>query len=328
MKLSIVFLLATALLVSSCSYSKSDKSNYADRGPGGIAAPRAAATPAPQGQPMTAGKAQDQQGQAKAENIKLDAADKSQTPVVPTDRKIIRNGDLTLELSDPADAQRKIARIAESLGGFVVTSESKQSDNDGQRSRLSVTVIVRVPSSQFDAAMEKILGVSSGTRILLEKRTGQDVTEEFIDVEARIRTKKALEAQFMEIMKRAQKISDALEVQSQLAGVRGEIEQLEGRRRFLENQASLSTITINLQTPAPLMAGAPNGFWRSVREAFGDGLTGATEIILGVIRVVVVLLPVLLLIVLPAWLLWRFALRRFIKVWFRKPEPVIPSSQS
>ncbi len=277
---------------------------------------------------MSGQQGQSNQATVKAEMVRLDSADKSQTPVIPTDRKIIRNGDLTLELSDPADAQRKIATIAESLGGFVITSESKQSDNDNQRSRLAVTMVVRVPSAQFEAAVEKIRNIGSGTHILWEKITGQDVTEEFIDVEARIRTKKALEAQFMEIMKRAQKISDALEVQGQLAEVRGEIERLEGRRRFLENQASLSTITINLQTPAPLMAGTPNGFWRSVGEAFGDGLTWATEIILGVIRVVVVLLPILLLIVLPVWLLWRFALRRLVKEWFKKPEPVISSSQS
>jgi hypothetical protein len=65
------------------------------------------------------------------------------------------------------------------------------------------------------------------------KTTGQDVTEEYIDLEARLRSKKALEAQFLEIMKQAHKISDALEVQSQIADVRADIERIEGRRRFL-----------------------------------------------------------------------------------------------
>ena len=77
------------------------------------------------------------------------------------------------------------------------------------------------------------------------------MTEEYIDLEARLRAQRALEAQFLEIMKTANKVSDALEVQRELANVRSEIERVEGRRRFLENQSSLSTIKVVLQTPAP-----------------------------------------------------------------------------
>lgn len=256
---------------------------------------------------------------------KAEESAETQLPV-PFDRKIIRNGELTLELADPAAAQRKISTIAESFGGFVVTSESRQSASDVQKTRLSVDIVVRVPAARFGETLNQIR--ATGASVLQEKTTGQDVTEEFIDLAARIKTKKALEAQFMEIMKRATKISDALEVQSQIAEVRGEIERLEGRKRFLENQSALSTITVHLQTPAPLLASAPGGFWRSVSEAFGDGLTGATEIILSVIRVVVVLIPIVLFIVLPVWLLWHFALRRLASGWFRKPETIVPSSEA
>ena len=97
------------------------------------------------------------------------------------------------------------------------------------------------------------------------------MTEEYIDLEARIRTKKALEAQFLEIMKQARKISDAMEVQTQLAEVRTEIERLEGRRRFLENQSALSTINITLHTPTPVVAAATRGFVYDLKAAFGDG---------------------------------------------------------
>ena len=118
-----------------------------------------------------------------------------------------------------------------------------------------------------------------GGRILHEKSSGQDVTEEYIDLEARIRTKKALEAQFLEIMKQARKISDAMEVQTQLAEVRTEIERLEGRRRFLENQSALSTINITLHTPTPVVAAATRGFVYDLKAAFGDGMdTGERDI--------------------------------------------------
>jgi hypothetical protein len=136
------------------------------------------------------------------------------------------------------------------------------------------------------------------------------VTEEFIDLEARLRAQRALETQMLEIMKRAQSVSDALEVNARLAQVRGEIERIEGRRRFLENQSSLSTIKITLQPPAPLVAAETAGFFAGVRRAFGDGLDLAASIVLAAVRVVVTLIPVAVLLLLPAALLWRFARRR------------------
>src|SRR5438552_15457004 len=109
------------------------------------------------------------------------------------------------------------------------------------------------------------------------------------------------------MMKQAHKVSDALEVQSQLAEVRTEIERLEGRRRFLENQSSLSTITVTLQTPLPVAAATTYGFLHSFKEAFGDTIDVGTAIILGLIRLIAMLIPVLLLIVLPVGLLRRLS---------------------
>jgi len=230
------------------------------------------------------------------------------------DRKIIRDAELAIELDSPTEGQRRITAIAEAHGGFVVTSEFKQNEGSGQSaSHATVSVIVRVPAMQFAAVVQQIESLSG--RVRQRKVTGQDVTEEYIDLEARIRTKRALEAQFLEIMKQARKVSDALEVQSQLADVRTEIERLEGRRRFLENQSALSTITITLQMPAPVVAATTSGFFQNVKEAAGESIDLATNIILGLIRIVIVLTPVLLLIVLPAVLLWRFFNRR----WFKQP---------
>ncbi len=167
---------------------------------------------------------------------------------------------------------------------------------------------MRVPAAEFDAVVSEIHAV--GGRVKEEKITGQDVTEEYIDLEARLRTKKALEAQFIEIMKSARKVSDALEVQSEMAEVRTEIERLEGRRRFLENQSSLSTIKITLQPPAPLISANTSGFLHSLRQAFGEGLDVAAAITLGLIRVAIALIPVLLLILLPIALAVRLLRRR------------------
>ncbi|HXG68938.1 MAG TPA: DUF4349 domain-containing protein [Blastocatellia bacterium] len=250
----------------------------------------------------------------------LNEAQQAQTPVV-TDRKIIRNAELAIELDSPTEGQSKITAIAESLGGFVVTSEFRQQSRNTSVPGETIIVIVRVPAVRFITALEQIRAI--GNRVVQERVSGQDVTEEYIDLEARLRTQRALEAQFLEIMKQARKVSEALEVQRQIAEVRTEIERLEGRRRFLENQSSLSTINITLQTPAPVVTATTTGFGHDVKQAFGDGIDTAVSIVTGLIRLIIVMIPVAVLILLPLYLVLRLLLRRFN---LRKPQPT-PESQ-
>lgn len=295
--LAIFLLAATLLVLTGCATRQAKDDQVAQRAPS--AAPNTADSSA--GSAAKSSTIQD--GEMK--QASLQNAENAQTSV--TERKIIRNADLTLETNDPSQGQRRIASIAEAHGGFVITSEAKQTNAEGQlKPQMTVTVTVRVPSAQFDAVVNEIRGV--GNRIAVEKITGQDVTEEYIDLEARIRAKQSLEAQFMEIMKQARTVQDALEVQRQLSEVRSEIERLEGRRRFLENQSSLSTINVTLQPPSQIVSST--GFFYSVKRAFSDGLDAAAAIVLVFIQVFVTLLPILVFIVLPIYLIVRYLVRR------------------
>jgi hypothetical protein len=256
---------------------------------------------------------------ASKSEVSLAQAGQSQTMAEAMDRKILRDANLTLEVSKPEDAQRKITSVAESLGGFVVTSESKQRQTaEGATQELEVDLVIRVPAPQFEPALGQIR--ATGNRVVQEKITGQDVTEEFIDLEAHLKTQKALELQFLEIMKQAHKVEDALEVQRQIAEVRTEIEKLEGRKRFLENRASLSTITVSLQTPTAIAVNT-SGFGRDVREAVADSVQLAIGIVLFLIRFVIVMIPIFLLIILPGYFIARYFLRRARKTRkFEAPE--------
>jgi hypothetical protein len=311
MRIILSFSLALLLAVSGCVRSGTEQE------------PRSAQTDnaaKPAGQPAPAEQSASASRGMLPANFSLEAGAEpgSLSQAFAPERKIIRNADITVEIDAPAAGQHKITAIAESLGGFVVTSEFRQQDARGQASPSEVVkVVVRVPASEFNPALEQVRGV--GRRVLQEKVTGQDVTEEYIDLEARIRTKKALEAQFLEIMKRASKVTDALEVQTQLAEVRTEIERLEGRRRFLENQSSLSTITVTLQMPQPLVTATTSGFGHEIKEAFGDGVDTAAAIVTGLIRLLIVLVPVALLILLPLAVLFRFLLRRLR---LQRKEPI------
>lgn len=239
--------------------------------------------------------------------VSLKDADSANAASQAFERKIIRNANLSVEVTSPTEVQRKIVSIAETHQGFVVTSEAIQrTDQDTTKPLTTVNLAVRVPAAQFNQTMEEIRAI--GNRVIQEKVTGQDVTEEFMDLEARIKNQKALEVQFLEIMKRAGKVEDALNVQSELAEVRTEIEKLEGRRRFLENQSSLSTINVSLQSPTQIVNAT--GFWYSVKSAFSDGVDAAAAIVLALIRVIVGLLPILILFVLPIGLITNFVVRR------------------
>jgi hypothetical protein len=244
-----------------------------------------------------------------AKKVALTQLDKSGETAEAADRKIIRNAEITIEVSSTTDAQHQVTSIAETHGGFVVTSEAKQREsNDPAQRTLDIKLVVRVPSNQFGRAFDEIKRLAGNTPS--ENVTSQDVTEDFIDLEARIKTQKALEVQFLEIMRQANKIADALEVQRQIAEVRTDIEKLEGRKRFLENRSSLSTINVNIQTPKPVIAVTETGFRQSLREAVSDSITLASDLVLFFARFLIMMVPVALFVLLPSALMIRYLWRR------------------
>jgi uncharacterized protein DUF4349 len=237
--------------------------------------------------------------------------DKADIPAV--DRKIIRNADITIEVDSTSEAQHRVTSIAEARGGFVVTSESKQRQSaDPAQRTTDFKLVVRVPEDQFGVALDEIKQLA--TNVPEEKATGQDVTEEFIDLEARIKTQKALEEQFLAIMRQANKVEDALEVQRQIAEVRTEIEGLEGRKRFIENRSSLATITVNIQAPKPVLVTTPTGVGHSLREAVSESVEVASGLLIFFVRFVIVMVPVLLFVGLPTVLVLRYFMRRARRV--------------
>jgi hypothetical protein len=219
---------------------------------------------------------------------------------------VVRNADLQLECESATAAQQKIESIVQAYGGFVVESQQTASDR-ASLNRDTVLMTIRVPAVKFITALEEIRG--SGTKVIDETVRGEDVTEEFIDVEARLKNQKALELQFMEIMKRAYSVEDAIYVQGQLADVRSEIEKIEGRKRFLENQSSLSTIKVRLQTPTAIANNAV-GISARMMHSLSAGFDFALTFILGMATFLIAILPFALFVGLPGILLFRYFWRR------------------
>ena len=222
-------------------------------------------------------------------------------------RKIVRQAELELEVSAPGTTQTAIERLAEQHGGYVV-SAARDTDHDTAVD-VRVTLVVRVPQAELTTTIAEVKRLGRG--IGSEHITSDDVTDEYIDLTARISSQQKLEEQYLEILKRATTVKDAMDVQKELAEVRTEIERLQGRQQLLDKESAFSTLTVHLNTAVPQIAVSTTTFGGTVRRAWSDALGLSADLISGGIRLTGFLLPILLILGVPSvlgfWALLRMA---------------------
>ena len=161
-----------------------------------------------------------------------------------SERLVIKRGNLSLLVKETLKAVEEVKKIAENLDGFVLSSYTWYTD--AQKERVQGKVVIKVPSDKFSEAIGKLKDLA--IKVVSEQTTGQDVTEEYVDLESRLKNLEATEEQFRAIMKRSGKISEILEVQRELTGVRSQIEVAKGRMKYLKESAAMATITVNIAT--------------------------------------------------------------------------------
>jgi hypothetical protein len=230
------------------------------------------------------------------------------TGLARLERKITRTADLDLECDDPRGAQAGARAIAESLGGYVATSDVARDGRGEEDADLALRMAVRVPSENFTTALERLKGLAA--RVAGERVNAEDVTEEFIDLDARLNSEKALEAQFVDILKQAKTVKDALEVHTHLAEVRSDIDKLQGRKQVLESQTALSTIHLAVTRRPPVLRAGWFGLGVTVKRAAGDAATTTAAIVHSTIRILGFAMPIFLLLVMPGVLLMAAVVRR------------------
>jgi hypothetical protein len=192
--------------------------------------------------------------------------------------------------------------IAVRLGGFVVSSTASQ----GRERRLvSGSLVVRLPARSYADAMRSLAGLG---RVEARDESGQDVSQEFVDLEARARHLRAVETQLLELLDRANTVAAALAVQSQLNQVQLELEQARGRLQYLEDQVSFATISLAVHERLPVAAKGDNGGWGIV-EAWRTAGHGFVTVIGWMLIAAATAAPALVLLVL-ALLIGRRVVRR------------------
>ena len=152
-------------------------------------------------------------------------------------RKIIKNGEIEFESKNIIDTRKNIFKAIEKFKGY--SSSDKEYKNLHE---ISNTLIIRIPSRNFDDLLNEItIGVKSFDR---KEINIKDVTAEFLDIEARLKTKKELENRYLDILKKANTVTEILEVEKQIGDLRSDIESIEGRLKFLNSQISFSTLNV------------------------------------------------------------------------------------
>jgi hypothetical protein len=214
-----------------------------------------------------------------------------------TARKVIRSAELSIEVASPAATETTVTSLVERLGGYVASSERDGGADEGQTTETRVRLSLRVPADKLGEALRGIKRLGSGAES--EKIGSEDVTDEFIDVEARIKNQRALEEQLAKLLGQASSVESALKVHQELVGVRTEIDRLEGRKRFLETESALAKLSVSLSALRPVVAVTPSGFGVTVRRAAADSVDVSVAVITFAIRAVGVLLPLTLMLGLP-----------------------------
>lgn len=161
-----------------------------------------------------------------------------------TERRVIRDATIGIVVGDIAEAVGRLQELVDGIPGAFVASADVRDDDP----RSISTVTLRAPVERFDEVRGLVR--EQGSEVVFEDVGGRDVTAEFTDLEARLRTAEATERQLLDILATAQTVSDTLEVQRELLEVRSRIEVLQGQLNLLANQTDLATITARLH-PAP-----------------------------------------------------------------------------
>jgi hypothetical protein len=184
------------------------------------------------------------------------------SPVVvqPVDRKIIRTGELRFEVTDLEASRAAILRHISDEGGYV-----EGDDRNDLGHALALTIRARIPADHFDAFLNSLQGLGE---LRDQHINANDVTAQWMDVEARVAAKRKVEARYLELVPAAKNVAEVLEVERELGNVRAEIESMEAQMKALRDQVSMSTLSITCFTPQAGNGGYTPHFSLALREGW------------------------------------------------------------
>ena len=215
------------------------------------------------------------------------------------DRMVIRAGTLTLLVARPGETEAQIRTIVQRMGGYVLSSQTQ-----GDEQYRSVQLTFKVPAERFNDAVSEVEKMAIEVRS--RSITGQDVTEEFVDTESRLRNLRATEERLLEFLRQARNVQEALQVNQQLSELQGQIEQASGRIEYLRESVAFSTVNVDLQPDAAVQITSEQRWSPSLAaRAALRGLVGFGQGLADIAITLAIWSPVWGGLALAGWALWR-----------------------
>ncbi len=236
------------------------------------AQPRALATAAPAAAPSDNYGGARASAESAAGNTGANAP--SGAPLPQADRKIIKNATISLEVQDVSSALNQVTLLSSQYGGYVVSSRSWYVEDYPH-----AAYNFAVPVERFEDALERVRSLG---KVLDEQTAGQDVTDQYVDLEARIRNQEATAARIRSFLDQTRTVDEALKVNQQLSQVEQELEQLKGQRDALGQRAAFSTLNVEFSPTIPNTKAKLSSVWSPLGT-----LAEATDALAAILRVLV-----------------------------------------
>ena len=240
-----------------------------------------------------------------------------------SNRMIVKNADIRLMVKDTDVAINRATQIIADGGGYIISSRVWYQDYYGNNLKYA-TVTIGIPVDEFERTMIRLRDLA--VKVVDETAAGDDVTDQYVDLQSELTNLEATRARIQEFLKDAKTIDEALRINQELANIEAQIEQIKGRMNYLSDRSAYSTITINFEpefptlTPTPTITPDPTSTpvpWNP-GQTFDDATDTVTILYQGIadflIWVVVVVLPLLLPPALILWGLWKLMNRKSNKV--------------
>jgi len=257
--------------------------------------------------------------------VEISGQDGENIVVQNTNRKIIKNADMRLLVKDTNVAVSRTTQVISDLGGYIISSRIWYQDYFGNN-LMYASITIGIPVEEFEPALNRLRDLS--IRVLDENASGEDVTDQYVDLQSQLQNLEATRARIQEFLKDAKSVDEALRINQELANIESQIEQIKGRMNYLADRSAFSTITVNFEpefpilTPTPTPTIAPTNTPRPTAtlkpwqpgDTFGKAKNTVTLAYRGIfeflIWIFVVVLPIVAPPILILWALWKLLTRK------------------
>ncbi|WP_243354917.1 DUF4349 domain-containing protein [Bacillus litorisediminis] len=218
-----------------------------------------------------------------------------------TERMVMYNAALTMAVADVEEAISLIEDKTTQMKGYIVQSSTYEQDE-----KIYGSLSVRIPSEQLHTFMDEIGTISE--KVIQKSIEGQDVTEEYVDLESRLRAKQAVESRLLDLLNQAETTEDLLKISEDLGQVQAEIEQIEGRKQYLENRTEFAQVSLNIEDASvhvpEITKGEELQTGSKMKQAFMNSINLIVSFFSGVLVFLIGYSPLLILIAIPCIVIW------------------------